>query len=782
MAPSAAEKVKQLEQQLVRETSLRRLSDRIHASSLDEIILKVRADIQQLLGGERVTIYAVDAAAHEIFSKVKDGEEIKEIRIPISPASIAGFVAQSRQVVRIKDAYSAAELAAIHKDLRFDASWDKKTGFRTKQVLCAPIVKDEKLLGVLQVVNRKTAAPFTADDEAMLLELARTLAIAFGNQRKIHLRRSKYDALLVNEVISEEQLEQAQQEALAGEESVERILMRKFGVAEAQLADSFLQHFRCPFVVYDAALPAPKDLLEKLDPDYLKFHCIVPLGREGENVTLLMENPKDIQKISDLAARLGIPERRIRQRVGIKEDILQFIDRFYDIGKKPEPEAAAPAPHEVAAASGNEIFSMLEAESLDALKPQSKEEDEVAEDNSGIVKLVNKIIIDAFKAGASDIHIEPYPEQDLEIRFRIDGVCREYLLDGKRVPRRFARALVSRIKIMAQLDIAERRLPQDGKIKFKNYGPLDIELRVATLPTAANQEDVVMRILAASKPIPLDQIGMSEGNLAKFKAIVDAPYGIILCVGPTGSGKTTTLHSALGYINTPDYKIWTAEDPVEITQYRLRQVQMASKIGLTFERALRAFLRADPDIIMVGEMRDLETTQAGIEASLTGHLVFSTLHTNNAPETVTRLLDMGIDPFSFGDSLLGVLAQRLCRRLCKECKERAMPDADEWAALVEAYGGAAAWAAHGLPARPVEIFRAKGCPACHNGGYRGRLGVHELMVMNAELRGMIYKKTVVTQIRDAAVRGGMVTLMQDGIQKVLQGHTDLNEVRSVCAK
>ena len=780
MAPSAAEKVKQLEQQLVRETTLRRLSDRIHASSLDEIILKVRTDIQQLLGGERVTIYAVDPAANEIFSKVKDGDEIKEIRIPVSPASIAGYVAQSRRVVRIKDAYAAAELAAVHKDLRFDASWDKKTGFRTKQVLCAPVARDERLLGVLQVVNRKSAAPFSADDEATLLELAQTLAIAFGNQRKIHLRRSKYDNLLVNEAITEEQLEKAQQEALAGEESVERILMRKFGVAEAQLADSFLQHFRCPFVVYDAAFPAPKDLLEKLDPDYLKFHCIVPLGREGENVTLLMENPKDIQKISDIAARLGLPERRIRQRVGIKEDILQFIDRFYDTGKK--PEAAPAAAQEVAAATGNEIFNMLEAESLDALRPASKEDEDVDEDNSGIVKLVNKIVIDAYKAGASDIHVEPYPEQDLEIRLRIDGVCREYLLDGKRVPRRFARALVSRIKIMAQLDIAERRLPQDGKIKFKNFGPLDIELRVATLPTAAGQEDVVMRILAASKPIPLDQIGMSPGNLATFKEILEAPYGIVLCVGPTGSGKTTTLHSALGSINTPDYKIWTAEDPVEITQYRLRQMQMASKIGLTFERALRAFLRADPDIIMVGEMRDLETTQAGIEASLTGHLVFSTLHTNNAPETVTRLLDMGIDPFSFGDSLLGVLAQRLCRRLCKDCKERAMPDADEWAALVEAYGGATPWAAHGLPARPVELFRTKGCPACHNAGYRGRLGVHELMAMNAELRSMIYKKTIVTQVRDAAVRGGMVTLMQDGIQKVLLGLTDLNEVRSVCAK
>jgi hypothetical protein len=358
--PPAGEKLKQLEQQLERETTLRKLSDRIHSSSLDEIILKVRADIQTVLGGERVTIYAVEPGKNEIFSKVKDGEEIREIRIPISPASIAGFVAQSRKVIRLKDAYDTDALAAVHPDLRFDASWDKKTGFRKRQVLCAPLVKDDRLLGALQVVNRKTAAPFSAEDEATLVELSQTLAIAFSNQRKIHLRRSKYDSLLVSETLTEEQLEQAQREALAGEESVERVLMKKFKIAESQLADSFQQHFRCDFVGYDEALPPPEELLEKLDPDYLKFHLVVPLGLEGENVLVLMDNPKDIQKISDLATRLKVPERRIRQRCGIKEDILRYIDRFYGTGKKPEEEAQ----QAVAATTGNEIFSMLEAENL----------------------------------------------------------------------------------------------------------------------------------------------------------------------------------------------------------------------------------------------------------------------------------------------------------------------------------------------------------------------------------------------------------------------------------
>jgi type II secretory ATPase GspE/PulE/Tfp pilus assembly ATPase PilB-like protein len=780
------DKLKQLEKQLERETTLRKLTDKIHSSSLDDILLKVRADIQKLLEGERVTIYVVDAAKGEIFSKLKDGDEVKEIRIPISDASIAGFVAKNKKILRIHDAYDAAELSTLHPNLHFDSTWDKKTGFRTQQILCAPIQKEDKLVGVLQVVNRRSRESFTAEDEKTLLELANSLAIAFTNQKKIHLRRSKFDQLLVSEAITEEQLDQAQQEALAGEESAESVLMKKFKIGKEKIGESFKQHFRCDFIAFAKDLPVPsKELMEKLDPDYLKFHLMVPLGmQEGENFVVVMENPKDLQKISDIAARLGVPERRVRQRCAIKEDIIEIIDLFYGTGKKPEEDKSAQALEAAAKTSGSDIFGMLEAENLEAAAktPDGKEDDEVKEDNSGIVKLVNKIIIDAYKLGASDIHIEPYPEQDMEIRLRIDGVCQEYMLDGKRIPRKFSRAFTSRLKIMCNLDIAERRLPQDGKIKFKNFGPLDIELRVATIPTTQNQEDVVMRILAASKPIPIDNIGISEGNLKKLKDLLAAPYGMALCVGPTGSGKTTTLHSALGSINTPDLKIWTAEDPVEITQYRLRQVQVAHKIGFTFERAMRAFLRADPDVIMVGEMRDLETTQAGIEASLTGHMVFSTLHTNSAPETVTRLLDMGIDPFSFGDSLLGVLAQRLCRRLCKECKEKYMPNADEWAALISAYGGPEAWKMHSMPEAPLEIYRPKGCKTCNNLGYKGRVGLHELMAVDNDLRGCIYKKSTVSQIRDAAVRGGMVSLMQDGIQKSLKGLTDLNEIRSVCSK
>jgi type II secretory ATPase GspE/PulE/Tfp pilus assembly ATPase PilB-like protein len=309
-----------------------------------------------------------------------------------------------------------------------------------------------------------------------------------------------------------------------------------------------------------------------------------------------------------------------------------------------------------------------------------------------------------------------------------------------------------------------------------------IELRVATIPTSGGNEDVVMRILAASKPLPLERMGFSERNLREFKAILSKPYGICLVVGPTGSGKTTTLHSGLGYINTEDMKIWTAEDPVEITQAGLRQVQVHPKIDFTFAVAMRAFLRADPDVIMVGEMRDHETAATGIEASLTGHMVLSTLHTNSAPETITRLLDMEIDPFNFADALLGILAQRLIRTLCKECKEPYNPTQEEFAELMQEYG-LEWWDKLGIKYSPdFRLHRPKGCAKCNNTGYKGRMGIHELLVATDEMKRMIQKREPIEKMRQQAIQDGMRTLLQDGIEKVVAGHSDFKQVRAVCMK
>lgn len=438
---------------------------------------------------------------------------------------------------------------------------------------------------------------------------------------------------------------------------------------------------------------------------------------------------------------------------------------------------------------------MLATLDQDELEADGGLEISASADNE-LVKLVNKIIIDAYQQGASDIHIEPGLGKDkVLVRFRKDGTLVKYV----EVPSSYRSAMVARLKIMCDLDIAERRKPQDGKIKFKKYGPLDIELRVATIPSTGGVEDVVMRILAGGEPIPLDNLGVLPTNLTKLKATISKPYGLFFVCGPTGSGKTTTLHSVLGYLNTVDTKIWTAEDPVEITQKGLRQVQVNKKV-MDFATVMKAFLRADPDIIMVGEMRDAETTSIGIEASLTGHLVFATLHTNSAPESIIRLLDMGMDPFNFSDALLGILAQRLAKRLCK-CKEAYTPDEDEVRLFMteyctelmntEAFKTNFQAAYDATLARLIKdygkdghlvFYRAKGCDTCGGTGYKGRAGLHELMIGTEPLKKLIQEHARVTQLFSQALDDGMLTLKMDGLEKALQGVTDVKQVRAVCIK
>src|SRR5258705_4304496 len=332
------------------------------------------------------------------------------------------------------------------------------------------------------------------------------------------------------------------------------------------------------------------------------------------------------------------------------------------------------------------------------------------------------------------MHMEPQgSKRETRIRSRVDGRCFEYL----QVQAVYRRALVSRLKIMAGLDIAERRKPQDGKIKFQ-IGERTIELRAATIPTSGvGNEDIVLRILAAEELIHLDKLKMTPRNLRQFRELLAKPYGLILCAGPTGSGKTTTLHSALGAINTPDRKIWTAEDPVEITQRGLRQVQVNPKIGFNFAAAIRAFLRADPDVIMVGEIRDHETAEVAIEASLTGHLVLSTLHTNSAVETVSRLLEMGIDPFNFADSLLGVLAQRLARTLCRECRESYHPAKEEYDALAYGFSEEAFAGLKISYDDRFTLYRGKGCPSCRDTGYKGRIAFREVLLLRRQIKQLI---------------------------------------------
>jgi type II secretory ATPase GspE/PulE/Tfp pilus assembly ATPase PilB-like protein len=763
---AAIESVQALQEKLAYEQKLVQLVDRIHAAkSLDSIFLELQGEILELIDADRMTLYAVDHDRKELYSKfLAPGAmgELREIRVPISEKSIAGYVAAARRMVNIVDAYDRAELMRLAPTLAFDGSWDQKTGFRTRQVLALAILHESRVVGVIQLLNKKHGPKFTKDDETSVSRIAKTLGIAFNNQIQLAQRRAgKFDYLLAHQLVTQDELAQAVGEARRRQTDVETILLEQFKVPKAELGTALSEFYRCPFVEFDEKVIPPPDLMRDLKLEYLKKALWLPLRREDSGLVVLVDNPQDIQKVDTIHQLL--PRQKINFAVGLRKDILAFL--------------AASSGELTPRDSIGTILGDLRAE--DSAEKLEEVGGDIDENDSAIIRLANQLIVDACRARASDIHIEPYgPQRDTVIRIRVDGGCMEY----QRIPGTYRRAIVARLKIMAQLDIAERRKPQDGKIKFKLPEGREIELRVATVPTAGANEDIVMRILASSEPMPIDKLGMTERNLRELKAIAQKPYGLILCVGPTGSGKTTTLHSVLGHINKPERKIWTAEDPVEITQYGLRQVQVNPKIGFTFAQAMRAFLRADPDVIMVGEMRDEETASTGIEASLTGHLVLSTLHTNSSVETVVRLLDMGLDPFNFADALLGVLAQRLVKCICDRCKEPYHPDRPEYDALAQAYGKEEFEALGMKYDDGLVLYRGKGCGACNNTGYRGRAGIHELLVASDEMKRMIQTRARVAEMLALAKGEGMTTLVQDGILKSLSGLTDFRQVKSVAIK
>ncbi len=767
--------VQELQQKIAYAEEVKRITNLIHsAKDIDQIILDLHKDILNLFDAEEVTIYAIDTDKKEIFSRAAHLDAIQEIRVPINEQSIVGFTAKYLRPVNIADAYNKTELANIHPALGHDSSWDKKSGFRTKQVLTYPILADNKyLMGAVQLINKKTGTRFAKKDEEAVAEICKGLGIAFQNLQKLAKKApTKFGALVAANRITQAELDNAIGESRKGPQDLETILLDKYKVPKTELVKSLSQFYKCPHVEYDDKIVPDPELIKPLNVEFLKKNFWMPLRRDKTVIEVLIDDPNDLDKIQDI--KRSFPGQSIKFSVCLRRDISQFI-------KRTTGATAAEGAASVMSDPGSldELTAQMIDEASEEAAADASADTGMNENDSTVVKLCNKIIIDAYKMNTSDIHIEPYGEKkETVVRFRVDGTCQEYM----KIPPAFRRAIVSRFKIMASLDIAERRKPQDGKIKFK-LGDKEIELRVATIPTAGYNEDVVMRILAASEPLPLEKMGFSDRNLRELKRISEVPYGIILCVGPTGSGKTTTLHSVLGNINEPEWKIWTAEDPVEITQYGLRQVQVQPKIGFTFAMAMRAFLRADPDVIMVGEMRDKETAETGIEASLTGHLVLSTLHTNSAVETVTRLLDMGCDPFSFADAMLGVLAQRLAKRLCKECKEKYHPAQLEYDELITAYGKEW-WDKNKLPAYDDSfmLHRPKGCDTCNRSGYKGRVGLHELMIGTDQIKKLIQTKAKTEQMVHQAMVDGMTTLVQDGVDKTLQGLTTFKEVKAVAMK
>jgi type II secretory ATPase GspE/PulE/Tfp pilus assembly ATPase PilB-like protein len=577
------------------------------------------------------------------------------------------------------------------------------------------------------------------------------------------IEQNVLDALVFRGIISQADVQTAVDDSKDkdGSLDLETVLLDRYRVPKDALGSALSDFYQCPYLPYDERTVIDADLLKTLNLDYLKKNLWLPIARRGSLIDVLTNDPHDLDKGWDV--RRTFPGMTIRYAVGLRRDIEQLLNLSKGQGTSGSIGAIL-----------GELVNEIHLEP--AIDPVCSGIDE---NDSAIVRLTNQVIVEADRLGASDIHIEPYADRkDVAVRLRVDGTCFIFM----RIPAANRRALVSRIKVMANLDIAERRKPQDGKIRYRLAKDREIELRVATLPTAGQDEDVVMRLLTTKKPMSLEAMEFAPATLQAIQSIAEKPHGIILCVGPTGSGKTTTLHAILKHINTDERKIWTAEDPIEITQDGLRQVQVHPKIDLTFATAMRAFLRADPDVIMIGEMRDKETADIAIEASLTGHLVLSTLHTNSAVETVIRLLDLGCDSFNFADAMLGVLAQRLCKRICNECKETYHPSRQEYDELVQGYG-ARYWPTLGIEYNADwSLHRGRGCEACNRTGFKGRVPLHELLLPSERMKQLIQTRSRTAEVLTLALTEGMATLVQDGIRKALQGFTTYRQVRAVAMK
>ena len=559
------------------------------------------------------------------------------------------------------------------------------------------------------------------------------------------MRFSLKTFLLKHNLLAEEEFDSLAKEAQNKNIPLLAYLLQQEKVEESQLLPLLARELgiECRSEIPEDAVQV--ELVKKLPLSYLKKYNILPLSFQDKRLSIITNLPFLDNILLEL--KTVFQARSIEISLCTRNEIITAINRVYG---QVEDEA-------------DEIIEDLDKESDDFLTELEQGSIDLLDeaDDAPIIKLVNHILTRAVRSGASDIHIEPY-EHKLKVRFRLDGILYDFLT----LPRKIHAHMVSRVKIMAGLNIAEKRLPQDGRIEIK-IGNREVDLRVSTLPTSFG-ERIVLRLLEKGiRLLALTDIGMEKDDLATLKNLLNLSHGIILVTGPTGSGKTTTLYAALSHINSPDKNILTIEDPIEYRLEGINQTQVNAKIGLTFASALRSMVRQDPDVILVGEIRDIETAEIAIQAALTGHLVFSTLHTNDAPSAVTRLIDMGIEPFLVSSSVRAILAQRLVRVLCPECKEQYMPSAIEKEQLSLSQEN------------NNVIYRAVGCENCLQTGYKGRTAIFELMVLNDEIQSLILKSSDANVIRKKAMQMGMKTLRQDGMEKVKQGITTLSEVLRV---
>jgi type IV pilus assembly protein PilB len=550
------------------------------------------------------------------------------------------------------------------------------------------------------------------------------------------------ELLLREKKITSRQLEEAleEQKRQGNGRKIGAILVQKGFIEEETLTFFLAKHFGLPQIDL-SGLEFDPSLAEVIPAAIARKYEILPIGREGAKLKIAISDPSNIFALDDLKFLTG---SNIQLFLASDQDLKAAIDKNYSIS-------------EIISTVLEDIKNL----EVDVVRPEDELDDvslEQAAAEAPVVKLTNLILMDAIKRGASDIHFENY-DQSFRVRYRVDGVLYEIM----NPPAKLNRAIISRIKIMSNLNIAERRLPQDGRLKLRFGQGQEMDFRVSSLP-ALFGEKVVLRLLDKSAlRVNLDLLGFEEAALATFREAINRPYGMILVTGPTGSGKTTTLYSALSELNKSTQNISTAEDPVEMYMAGINQVQIHEEIGLTFSNALRAFLRQDPDIIMVGEIRDRETAEISIKAALTGHLVLSTLHTNDAPNSVTRLLDMGVEPFLVSSSLHLVVAQRLVRKICSKCKREIEPPRE----LLQEFG---------LDSWKGTLFGGAGCPDCNFSGYRGRIAIYEVLPFGESLKELVFERASAAEIKKKARSLGMKTLRESGIAKVGSGHTTLEEV------
>lgn len=756
------------------------------APNLSTIKRTLSKYIQDVFQVEMATIFLLHARKQELVSwiLIPGGDALKQITVPLGTSSIVGYVATKKQAINLQDPYDVRELSRVDSALNFFDTYDEQAKVRSKQILAVPIVYDTTMMGVVELINKKDDTAFTQEDQKKGDELAAALAAAFSSHGTFGKQtHPQYEPLLAQQLLSRKELVQGLAKASELGEDPEAVLMKTFKIPKLEMGKLLAKYYSSSFADLASFDKNPAQLFKGINIDYFEEEELVPLSLVAGKLMVATRKVDD-QSLSG-AIRKQVPKvNQVELVFAFKEDIHAFWKRTR--AKYSRSSKTVRAPHNSTADAGlfdlleNDHFPVKEAKRISVVErivsPQKHAEENTDISDPAVVRMVNEIIENGYLKRASDIHIEPYgSEEECRVRYRIKGVCSSI----SKIPHRYMAQLVDRIKFLASLKRGEHNRPQVGKIDFTTSEGKKIGLRVATIPTVDSNEDIVLHILPAPKPLPSLSELIPLPLLDPFKERIEKKHGIILVVGPSVSGKTTTLHSALAHINTAEKKIWTAENPVEIRQQGIRQVQIAPLQNYNYTDALQAFLNADPDVILLGEMQGLQTAMLAVEAAQNGKLLLSSVSVNSAAEAITHCLHMGMDPFHLAEVLRCVLAQRLVHILCDHCKEAYQPEQAEYDLLIESYGVSFFEHINVMYGDNLVFYRTKGCSSCHGTGYRGQKAVFELLVVNASMKKLIMNRAPLGQIIEEAVLNDTILLSQTAIKLVFEGAIDTNELTLV---